>query len=79
MNTIKQYFYPETTVRGFSSVDRTIQFYQRVNALLRKDMVVLDLGAGRGAAAYTERSEYKKALMTPTGKFATVIGVDIKC
>ena len=41
-------FYPESAAGGFSRNDGTVAFYQRVQALLRPDSVVIDFGAGRG-------------------------------
>lgn len=77
MQDVKSFFYPETEVGGFSSVDGTVQFYTRVNAILGKQDIVVDLGAGRGAAADTDSSPYRLALMTLRGKCNTVIGVDV--
>lgn len=74
---VKHFFYPETAVGGFSSVDGTVQFYQRVNAILDKDSLVVDLGAGRGSAADTDTSPYRLALMTLRGKCRKIIGVDV--
>ena len=74
---IKQLFYPETAAGGFSSVDGTVQFYQRVNALLRKDDIVVDLGAGRGAAAQIATPAYTLELMNLRGQCKRVIGIDI--
>ena len=36
-------------VGGFTDNDGTIDFYLRVNSLINKDSIVLDLGAGRAA------------------------------
>ena len=44
-------FYPEINAGGFSRRDGTVEFYSRVQALLRPEYVVLDFGAGRGACA----------------------------
>ncbi len=77
MKDVKHLFYPETAVGGFSSVDGTVQFYQRVNAILDKDDLVVDLGAGRGAAADTDTSPYRLALRTLRGKCRKIIGVDV--
>lgn len=41
--------FPEVSAGGFTRMDGTVEFYTRVNALLRPDMTVLDFGAGRGA------------------------------
>ncbi len=69
--------FPEVGAGGFSRLDGTIQFYSRVNALLRPDMVVLDFGAGRGAGIVENRSEYRRKLQTLRGKVRRVIGIDV--
>jgi hypothetical protein len=48
MPDVKCLICPEITAGGFSRADGTIEFYQRVCALLRRAAAVLDLGAGRG-------------------------------
>lgn len=68
--------YPERRAGGFSCVDGTVQFYTRINALLRDDMTVLDLGAGRGGFL-DEDCEYRKKLRLLKGKVREVIGADI--
>jgi SAM-dependent methyltransferase len=69
-------FFVEAGAGGFSRIDGTVQFYFRVNALLKPEMTVLDLGAGRGLLA-----EYPVAavrdLYLLRGKVKEVIGVDI--
>lgn len=77
MNDIVSIFYPENAAGGFSRCDGTVQFYQRVRALLRPDYVVLDFGAGRGAAHYQDLSPYRKSLRDLRGQGRHVIGVDI--
>lgn len=52
-------------------------FFNRVNALLRPDMEVLDFGAGRGKWAEIE-SGYKLALTTLRGKCTRVVGLDVE-
>ena len=47
MSDIVSIFYPENMAGGFSRCDGTVQFYQRVRALLRPGWVVLDFGAVR--------------------------------
>lgn len=69
-------FYPEVAAGGFSRVDSTVAFYLRVNALVTKDMTVVDLGAGRGAA-HDEKPDFKTALRDFRGKCRKVIGVDV--
>jgi len=70
-------FYPENRAGGFSRCDGTVQFYQRVHALLRPDYIVLDFGAGRGAAYYQDPSFYRKSLRNLRGEGRRVVGVDV--
>lgn len=69
--------FPEIGAGGYSRVDGTVEFYGRVNALLRPDMTVMDLGAGRGAQLLVEPTSYRTRLATLRGKVAKVIGVDV--
>ena len=77
MSDIVSFFYPENGAGGFSRCDGTVQFYQRVRALLRPDYVVLDFGAGRGAAYYQDSSLYRKSLRNLRGEGRRIIGVDV--
>jgi SAM-dependent methyltransferase len=77
MSDIVSIFYPENRAGGFSRCDGTVQFYQRVHALLRPDYVVLDFGAGRGAAYYQDPSFYRKNLRNLRGERRRVVGVDV--
>lgn len=76
-NSIAEYFYPEIKAGGFSRVDGTIEFYQRVNSILKKEDVVLDIGAGRGAAHVDNPNSYRTKLMNFKGKSAKVVGLDV--
>lgn len=68
--------YPETRVGGFSRHDGTIEFYNRVTALIRSSMTVLNLGAGRGA--YLEDSSpRRRELQSFKGRVERVIGLDV--
>lgn len=69
-------FYPEIAAGGFSHADGTIEFYQRVNALLEPSFRVLDLGAGRGAWYQEDTSPYRRGLRDLRGKVASVVGCD---
>jgi ubiquinone/menaquinone biosynthesis C-methylase UbiE len=53
-----------------------MEFYGRVNALLRPDMTVVDLGAGRGLQFETTNS-YRHQLVRIQGKVEKVVGVDV--
>jgi len=72
----KNVFYPESKFGGFTSVDGTIAFYNRVNALLSPGFVLLDYGCGRGALADDPLS-YRRGLRNFKGRVAQVIGVDV--
>jgi SAM-dependent methyltransferase len=57
-------------------MDGTVQFYTRINALLRDEMTVLDLGAGRGAFL-DQDCKFRRDLQLLKGKVREVIGADI--
>jgi len=67
---------PESTAGGFSRYDGAIQFFSRINALLQSDFIVLDLGAGRGAA-HDDKCTYRRSLRILQGKVQKVVGADI--
>lgn len=69
--------YPEVAAGGFTHVDGTIEFYSRINSLLRDDMTVLDLGGGRGAWFYDDRVRYRRDLRYIRPRVHNVIGLDI--
>lgn len=69
--------YPEVNAGGFSRVDGTVQFYSRVQTLLDKDTVVLEFGAGRGAALVEDPVATRRRLRILGGEGRTVIGVDV--
>jgi SAM-dependent methyltransferase len=69
--------FPETGAGGFSRCDGTVQFYQRVRALLAPGQLVLDFGAGRGAAYYEDSSSYRKSLRDLRGEGRRIVGADV--
>jgi SAM-dependent methyltransferase len=71
-----QRFYPEIGAGGFSRIDGTVAFYNRVNALLKKEAVLLDYGAGRGEHV-EDASEYRRSVRNFQSRIARVIGVDV--
>lgn len=71
--------FPETAAGGFSRVDGTIEFYMRVQALLASlppGAVVVDLGAGRGAAS-EDPVPFRRSLRDLRRPGRTVVGVDV--
>lgn len=72
----KERFYPETRFGGFTDIDGTVAFFNRVNSLLASSFVGLDVGCGRGA--YSEDPvSFRKNLRILKGKIAKVIGIDV--
>ena len=74
---LKHFDPAESMLGGFTSQDGTVEFYSRVNAILQPTFKVLDLGAGRGAWHYIERSAYKRGIREFRGKVAEYIGADV--
>lgn len=67
--------YPELDFGGYTAVSGTAIFYLRVNALLRPDSVVLDVGCGRGS--WLESSSPIDKMRSYKGRCAEVIGIDV--
>lgn len=76
LETISKWF-PEIGVGGFSSLDGTVEFYTRVNALLHPSMTLLNFGAGRGAELLDETCTLRQQLRMLKGKVARVVACDI--
>ena len=76
MTDLEAIYYPEKKAGGFSRLSGTIQFYQRVQALLRPGDTILDFGAGRGLG-HDGGPSYAKKLRTLQGEGRRVIGVDV--
>jgi SAM-dependent methyltransferase len=70
-------FFPEIEAGGFSRLDGTVQFYQRINALIRPDAVVMDYGAGRGASQTDDPAQFRRHLVTLKGRVRELIGADV--
>lgn len=72
------HFDPASSLLGnYSSFDGTVEFYGRINALLRPDYCVVDLGAGRGAWWSGDKAPYRRELRRIRGKVAKFIGADV--
>lgn len=67
---------PELAAGGFSRLDGTVEFHQRVNALLGPDAVVLDFGAGRGRFV-EEPLPFRRGLQDRRGTVGRLIGLDV--
>ena len=68
--------YPESTFGGFTDVDGTIAFYNRVRSLLDPAGTLLDVGCGRGSLAQ-DKVPYRKSLRTLKGSCSRVVGIDV--
>jgi SAM-dependent methyltransferase len=62
---------------GFTATDGTIAFFTRVNAILKPEFTVLDLGAGRAGWFFDDPCEYRRKLRTIRGKVKQYICADI--
>lgn len=69
-------FYPEVRFGGFTDIDGTVAFYNRVNSLLDPSYVVLDVGCGRGTYG-EDPVPLRKNLRILRWKVAKVIGIDV--
>lgn len=69
-------FYPESKFGGFTDIDGTIVFYNRINTLLDPSFVVLDIGCGRGAYG-GDQITIRRNLRIFKGKVKKVIGTDV--
>lgn len=69
--------YPELTAGGFTRYDGTIEFYGRINSLLRPDFTVLDFGAGRAAWHEDDQCQFRRELRLLKGKVKKVVGQDL--
>lgn len=74
--THQERFYPESRFGGFTDIDGTIAFFNRVHALLHRSSVVLDVGCGRGACV-DDPIALRKGLRILKGKVSKVIGIDV--
>jgi SAM-dependent methyltransferase len=68
--------FPELGAGGFSRCDGSVEFYTRVNALVDKDSVVVDFGAGRGRFL-DEPVRIHRELQHLKGRVDRVIGLDV--
>ena len=62
---------------GYSPLDGTVEFYGRINAFLKPNFVVADLGAGRGAWYFDDSCSYHRSLRELRGKVSRVVGLDV--
>lgn len=69
-------YYPESRFGGFTDVDGTIAFYNRVHSFVTPESIVLDVGCGRGE--YEEDPVLiRREQRIFKGKAGHVIGIDV--
>lgn len=69
--------YPEVAAGGFSRSDGTVEFWSRVQALVRPEHTVLDLGAGRGRGPAEDQVDWRRDLQDLRGRAGRVVGLDV--
>jgi SAM-dependent methyltransferase len=72
----KERFYPEVKFGGFTDIDGTIAFFNRVNSFIEPNSVILDVGCGRGEYR-DDPVLFRKNLRILKGKSTKVIGMDV--
>lgn len=72
-----QYEPEEQMLGGYLRYDPTVEFYGRVQTILRPSDVVLDVGAGRGRWYFEDRSEYRRRMQDLKPLVGTLIGADV--
>ena len=73
--TLQEHYYPESRFGGFTNIDGTVIFYNRVQALLQPTSIVVDVGCGRGAY-FADALTHRRNLRILKGKCQKVIGLD---
>lgn len=69
-------YYPESRFGGFTDVDGTITFYNRVHSFVTPESVVLDVGCGRGEYV-DDTVKLRREQRIFKGKVKRVIGIDV--
>ncbi|HET6379136.1 MAG TPA: class I SAM-dependent methyltransferase [Methylocella sp.] len=69
--------HPEIAAGGYAQGDGTVEFYQRVVAVLPEGGTVLDLGAGRGELFHRKEEGLRRFLVRLGNKYSRRIGADV--
>ena len=67
----------ENLLGGYHELDGTIEFYGRINAILKDSDSVLDLGAGRGSWYSLDNCSYRREIRNLKKKVKYLVGIDI--
>lgn len=76
MDKVRAALYPEYPAFGFVKDQHRFVFFSYVSALIRPEMTVVDLGAGRDKWSEVE-SGYLRSLTRLKGRVAKLIGLDV--
>jgi len=76
MNKLFYEFQPERNFGGFSDRDEVLLFYSRIQSLITPQMIVVDVGCGRGHFLEGQIS-YTRELHTLKQKCKLLIGLDV--
>ena len=77
MEAKKGFMVGENLLGGYHELDGTIEFYGRINAILKTSDSVLDLGAGRGSWYSTDDCSYRREIHDLKKKVKYLVGIDI--
>ncbi len=78
MTNTKRKFNPDLLYAGnYQPLDGTVEFYGRINSLLKKTDIVLNIDAGRGAWYFEDKCEYRRKLINIKPLVKKLIGADI--
>lgn len=69
--------YPETAYGGYTRHDGSVAYYTRLQSLVSDDMILLEVGCGRGSALVDDPVPLHRTLRQFKGKCKRVIGIDV--
>ena len=67
----------ENLLGSYHELDGTIEFYGRINSILKASDSVLDLGAGRGAWYSLDNCSYRREIRDLKKKVKYLVGIDV--
>ncbi len=67
----------ENLLGNYHELDGTIEFYGRINSILKNTYKVLDLGAGRGSWYLLDKCLYRREIRDIKSKVKYLVGIDI--
>ena len=76
MKDLRSTLYPEVNFGGFSDIDFSVIFFNRVRSLLLPEHTVLDYGCGRGVLQ-SDPCSYRRDIQILQGSVHKVIGADV--